>query len=860
MNWFLTGPIPANALSTHYSLGLVAISYVIAVLASYVALDFVGRLRSEENVSLKKYWLIGGAFSMGAGIWSMHFIGMLAFNMPVPMGYSLFWTLASLIVAILASAFALFILKNKNYSVPQLAFGGVIIGLGIATMHYMGMAGMSCIVNIQYIPEIFILSILIAIIASEAALVLALKSNEGSLHRQMNYKFISALIMGIAICGMHYTGMAAAVFTPFDCVTSSYETIQPDLMAFFIAGITTLIITLALTVSTYYRQMVNTARNEKEYLNTMLDNLEDGIIACNSKGEITIFNKPLQKNIYNLKPRMFITDLQDYFTLMRDDNVISYEEFPLKKALAGKIIHSLEYVIQYKNGISRNVVIDGQSIITSLGRKLGAVIVLHDVTELKRNEKLKNEFVSIVSHELRTPLTSIRGALGLLVGGAIAPIPEKALNLLEIANSNCSRLLLLINDILDIEKIEAGKMNFQFKMVDINTLIEEAIKTNVPYAEKFNVKLKLNANIPELKVSVDPDRLLQVLANLLSNAIKFSTKGKEVSINIKKEKNVVRVEVTNQGETIPAEFQSQIFQKFSQVDTTTTRTKGGTGLGLSIIKAIINKLGGNIKFISENGETTFYFELPVFSPHFTPLEHRRLLICEDDPDQAKYLGVLLESAGFVVHTARNAADAKELLLQNNYQALLLDLILPDQDGISLIRELRSNPKTSNLPIIVISVLAKTGKSLLNGDAVSVVDWLEKPLDFNKLLAVIGKIRRSNEKKPNILHIEDDTDTQQILAMLLADNANIVSEKTLQASIKQLKKEKFDLVILDLALPDGNGVEIIPILSKYKIPILVYSASELNQEYAKYVTKALVKGSLNNEGLLKTIMEILEVYA
>ena len=244
-DWFQLDAIPLNAISGQYDIGLVALSYAVAVLASYVALDLVGRLRAEKNRQAKIYWLAGGAFTMGAGIWSMHFIGMLAFIMPTHMEFDISWTVASLLMAIFASGLALFILQKKDFFVVYLAIGGFLIGLAIATMHYMGMEGMKIHTNIHYLPGLFFLSVAIGIFAAEAALWLALQSNKGSNKRQFNLKIISALVMGVAICGMHYTGMAAAVFTPnmSHTMAQNYPAIQTNYLAFFVAGIAALIIT-----------------------------------------------------------------------------------------------------------------------------------------------------------------------------------------------------------------------------------------------------------------------------------------------------------------------------------------------------------------------------------------------------------------------------------------------------------------------------------------------------------------------------------------------------------------------------------------------------------------------------------------
>lgn len=751
-SWFQLGAIPDNAVGGHYDLLLVALSYAIAVLASYVALNLVGRLRSEHNAYAKLYWLAGGAFTMGAGIWSMHFIGMLAFIMPMPMAYELGWTLSSLLMAVLASGLALFILQKDNYTKAQLAYGGIIIGLAIATMHYMGMEGMKNQMQIHYLPGLFFLSIGVGIAAAEAALYLSLESNKGSNKRQSNLKFISAFVMGIAICGMHYTGMMAAVFTPkHDHVMGlATQGIPPNDLAFFIAGITALIISLALTASNSYKKMITAVENEKNFLKALLDNLKDDIIACDGKGQITVINQSLQNKIGALQEHLHMDDLLEYFKLSTTNNntPLSKNEWPLNQTLKGFEVHDVNLLMAVKNEAPRDVVIDGQKIVDTEGRNIGAVAVIRDVTELKRTEKLKSEFVSIVSHELRTPLTSIRGSLGLLVSGIMGEFPEKANKLLAIANNNCERLLLLINDILDIEKIEAGKMDFQLKTQNLETIVAECVVANTMYAEKFGVDLEFKPENTSTNVHVDSARLMQVLNNLISNACKFSPKNEKIVVSIKLDESVVRVGVSDRGPGIPTEFQSRIFQKFSQADSSDTRGKGGTGLGLNISKAIMQKLSGSIGFFNNTDQgTTFYIDLPIYLDiNALTAETKgikgRLLVCEDDKDQSDYLKMLLESAGFIVDVADTVAKTKHLLTQFVYEALLLDLILPDQDGIAFIRELRSQDRSKTLHIIVVSVIAQTGQAILSDDGMDGIDWIDKPIDFSKLLTSINRVKTS----------------------------------------------------------------------------------------------------------------------
>jgi len=251
-HFFQIGPVPVNHISGVYDMNLVILSYLVATTASYIALDITGRLRDISNTRLNTIlWILGGAFAMGAGIWSMHFIGMLAFRMPMQMGYDPVLTGVSMMVAIFASGFALFLLRERTVRITRLALGGIILGLAIASMHYVGMAAMSISMNIHYLPVIFFISIIIAIVASEVALWLALKSNQGTLKTRIRLKLISALIMGAAICGMHYTGMAAAIFTPKDNVMHVMSALDPKVLSTSVATVTFFILSIAFAASAY---------------------------------------------------------------------------------------------------------------------------------------------------------------------------------------------------------------------------------------------------------------------------------------------------------------------------------------------------------------------------------------------------------------------------------------------------------------------------------------------------------------------------------------------------------------------------------------------------------------------------------
>jgi PAS domain S-box-containing protein len=272
----------------------------------------------------------------------------------------------------------------------------------------------------------------------------------------------------------------------------------------------------------------------------------------------------------------------------------------------------MEYRFRRKDGEYRWVLDHGVPRLTPAGAFIGFIGTCVDITDRREIEQMKNEFISVVSHELRTPLTSIRGSLGLIAGGVTGKLPARTQSMIDLALRSTDRLVRLINDILDIEKIESGKMNFQMKPLELVSVVEQALEATRAYGDRLGVPFIFEGNAAGSQINGDVDRITQVLANLLSNAAKFSPPGVPVVVSMSRKEGKVRVCVTDRGRGIPDEFRNRIFQKFSQADSSDTRLKGGTGLGLNISKAIVEKHGGTIGFASEAGAgTTFFFELPL---------------------------------------------------------------------------------------------------------------------------------------------------------------------------------------------------------------------------------------------------------
>ncbi|MBL4782415.1 MAG: response regulator [Porticoccaceae bacterium] len=587
-----------------------------------------------------------------------------------------------------------------------------------------------------------------------------------------------------------------------------------------------------------------------ERMRCIVDNVVDGIITVNAEGVIESINTAVTKIFAYSAADLLAQPLQQLLTVPFDESQMlqdasanqanPYRE--VEGCRKGGEVFPLEVAVSALH-------IEGERLF---------IVIMRDVTERKRVESLKNQFISTVSHELRTPLTAIRGALGIVLGKEANSLSAKALKMLETANRNSERLTFLINDILDLEKIDAGEMNFDMRVIDVNAVAHRALIENGSYASKYNVHLALTPMEEALSfVLGDENRLLQVFANLLSNAIKFSPAGATVSVVIGNSgEGCVRITVKDAGAGIPEDFQSKIFARFSQADGSDTRQQGGTGLGLAVSKAIIEHHSGAMGFSSQlDVGSEFYFDLPQWQDVIRSQDHSDkplVLICEDNLDVAYILSNLLEEQGLASDTAATGAAAKGLLAEKHYKLMLLDLSLPDTDGISLLRDLRADPATSTLPVIVVS--ANIGASANTGRGLSVIDWLQKPIDKQRLSqALFHALGGDSEYK--ILHVEDDLDVIQVVGEIVSGVADYHYATTLARARSLLEEHCFDLVILDLTLPDGEGVELLDHLAK-TVQVVVFSGKEPDDYLAAHVDAALTKATVSNEQLLMTIRRVL----
>jgi len=361
-----------------------------------------------------------------------------------------------------------------------------------------------------------------------------------------------------------------------------------------------------------------TASNQQ--LQSVLNNAIDAIITIDAQGKVNSFNPAAERifgypadevighNVNMLMPEPFRSNHDDYikrYLASEKANITG-----TRRELTG--LHKDGTSFPMELGVSR-MNIEGQTMFTGIVR---------DLTETKKIDMMKNEFISTVSHELRTPLTSIRGSLSLVASGQLGTLPEQVVPLVNIGLNNSDRLMHLINDILDIDKLESGELSLQFESLPIVSLLQQAIDDNQIYAEQYDVEFQFKPQVDDdARIYGDRQRLTQVVVNFLSNAAKFSHAGDTVELSVINEGNNLCISVSDHGTGIPEEFRGQIFQKFAQADSSDTRKKGGTGLGLYICMTIIKQHGGHIDYESEPGKgTRFFFELPQWIEKHEALE------------------------------------------------------------------------------------------------------------------------------------------------------------------------------------------------------------------------------------------------
>ncbi|MBW6468758.1 MAG: response regulator [Coriobacteriia bacterium] len=473
------------------------------------------------------------------------------------------------------------------------------------------------------------------------------------------------------------------------------------------------------------------------------------------------------------------------------------------------------------------------------GEPAGQVISIHDITAEREAAVMKNEFVSMVSHELRTPLTSIKGYVDLILDEDAGEINEMQREFLGIVQENSNRLVSLINDILDISRIESGRVHLRVEPLEMNEIIQGVVDTFRAVAKNSEIELTWVAEDPLPRAAGDRDRIGQVLMNLVSNAIKYSPGGGSVTIRARQDDEDVVVSVHDTGIGISAEDQEKLFTKFYRVDSSLTRDIGGTGLGLSICKSVVELLGGDVGCESVAGEgSTFWFSLPMASCEIVrkpelegPLESAGglVLVVDRDPSTCELISTYLCKRGYEVEYAHSATEAHEKAMRLQPRAITLDVMLEEDDGFELLHRLKDDSRTRDIPVVVLSVVCDEGRSLRLGAA----NYLEKPIDQARLTRIVDDLVGGQEA-PLVLVVDDDRSIVGAMSnMLRAKGFSTIAAYDGREAMAAIEEHKPDLILLDLMMPVMDGYQVIQEVKSSEetkdIPIVVMTAHRIDRE-------------------------------
>ncbi|MBN1573895.1 MAG: PAS domain S-box protein [Deltaproteobacteria bacterium] len=597
------------------------------------------------------------------------------------------------------------------------------------------------------------------------------------------------------------------------------------------------------------RQIEEKLRENEERYRSLVENLNDVVFNVDLDGNFTYLS-PVIEQISGYKAEDFIGKSSANF--IHPEDLPGFYEM-LKNGMEKKK-ESYEFRGIDKNGATRYMSASGR-ILKKDGKPVGITGIMTDVTdsrtmreELKaakmraeESNRAKSEFLANMSHEIRTPMNAILGFSELLLDENLTE--EQRENVRTIYESG-NILLTLINDILDLSKIESGKAEINEEVFYLLDLLNNTIALfNLKAEEKgLELNLEIDKDISSQIIS-DPDKIRQIIINLVGNAVKFSDAGKiDVSVMMggkDDKKDQLTVSVKDTGIGIPPEKIDAIFEPFSQADASTTRRYGGTGLGLSITKKLVELLGGEIKVSSEVGKgSAFTFSVPVNTPIVDDKEtesavSKKVLIIEDEPSTLKLYKKYLQKGGFQVISSRLGKDALPLAEEHLPAIIILDLLLPDTVGWEVLRKLKKNEKTSDIPVIVVSVLPEKDRAMSLG----AIDYVEKPITGRSLAKKIESLTKSKKEKIDlkIMVVDDDKPVLDFLSEMLGEEGfTTIPFNEPEAAVEFLKGgNAVDMIILDIFMPGITGFDFMGILKEddrlRKIPIVFVTGGKISRK-------------------------------
>ncbi|WP_142847499.1 MHYT domain-containing protein [Telmatospirillum sp. J64-1] len=741
---------------------LVVVSILIAVFGAYTALDMVERARASAGRRAMT-WLGCGAFAMGAAIWSMHFVGMLAFQMAMPVSYDLGLTFASFVLPIFVSGLGLYCVMRLAGSLRAYALGGGVMGIGIVSMHYLGMAAMRMEGRILYDPSLVALSVAIAVTASTAGLWLAFRASG------FTEKALGAVVLGMAVISMHYCGMAAATFVPMELGISALPdgALHSDRLAMAVALLISALLALLLAGSAAERRA--TAKRvmaEQARYRAVVDNAADPIVVVDQDGRIESLNKAAQTAFgYDaaealsqpidmlLRKPLFRTICQEgggkESGRETEGRCKDGRGFPLLLSVASWEAAGRRHFTWIMRDISEQ-----KAAADALRHALGQAEYEQLRAEAEREraegerdraEKAsasKSRFLAAASHDLRQPVQSLfffsHSLNQMIKEGPAAQV-------LASMEASLDALRMLLDSLLDVSRLDAGIVKANPIGFALGGLLERLATEYRPLAAERGLTFRV---VPSsLWIESDPVLLERMLRNLIDNALRYTEHG-AILIGVRRQRDRVRIDVVDTGPGIPQDKQAEIFDEFVQLHNSERDRRQGLGLGLAIVKRLSALLHHHVIVASTPGHgSRFSVSVPLAVPREMPRRRKPapgtmafgnlVVVIEDDALILLSLRAMLEAWGYRVVAASSSEEATQLLrpLHEHPDAIVSDLRLRDgKTGIEAIRDIYG---LCGLHIPAILLTGETSPEYLNEARQSGFDILHKPVSSEELQRLLA---------------------------------------------------------------------------------------------------------------------------
>jgi two-component system sensor histidine kinase/response regulator len=910
--------IPAFIFTASYDYRLVALSVFIAVLASYAALDLAGRVTSAQG-GVRILWLSGGSVAMGIGIWSMHYIGMLALRLPISVSYDWPTVLLSLLAAVLASAVALFVVSRRRMGIFRALAGSLFMGGGIAAMHYIGMAAMRLPAMCHYSPGLVTLSVVLAIVISFVAIWLTFYFR-GETTAGGWKKAVSALVMGAAIPVMHYTGMVAARFAPHPLDGRSL-THAVGISSLGVAGIivvTFMALGLVLLTSLVDRrfsvQSLELESSEQCY-RQIVETVLDAFDGMDANGMVIDWNAQAVTTFGWSRSEAMGRDLSQMIIphRYRDAHKQGLRHF-LASGEGPMLNKRIETTALHRDG--REFPVELTVSPTRMGATYRFGAFVRDVTDQKRVEeerekakeaaeaanRAKSEFLANMSHEIRTPLNGVLGMTDLALETDLTSEQREYLDTVKLS---ADALLIVINDILDFSKIEAGKIDLEMIGFDIRDCLETTLQTLALRADEKGVGLlcEIAPEVPE-GVRSDSCRLRQIVVNLVGNAIKFTNEG-EVALKVQVdagqgEGRLLHFTVSDTGIGIPPEKLKAIFEPFTQADSSTTRKYGGTGLGLTISIRLVTMMGGNMWVESQIGKgTEFHFTVPLIAKErpvqvgtIAPAEILRgvrVLIVDDNRTNRRILEGMLKRWEMRTTSVEGGEEGITQLLVaweagDPFGLIISDLPMPGMDGFEFIERIRRKPELSTAMIMLLTSAGSRGDAA-RCEQLGISSYLMKPVRQSEMREAIARVLGAPQQKGaiplitryaladardpgaylRVLLAEDNSVNQRLASRLLEKRGHRVTVTANgREAVEALVNEPFDLVLMDIQMPEMDGFEATAVIREREkhsgahIPIVALTAHAMKSDRERCLSAGM-DGYLSKPIRSQELDDLLETY-